>query len=91
MDNINLISLSISYIFIITLNYNFLLFLGGESIKNFSSVERILVNVDSSLMEREDYTEDVNDSWPLGGEIVFENYSVRYRENLPLVLKNINL
>lgn len=42
-------------------------------------------------MEREDYTEDVNDSWPLGGEIVFENYSVRYRENLPLVLKNINL
>lgn len=29
--------------------------------------------------------------WPSKGAITFNNYSVRYREGLPLVLKNINL
>lgn len=29
--------------------------------------------------------------WPNHGDIKFENYSVRYRKNLDLVLKNINL
>lgn len=29
--------------------------------------------------------------WPQKGEIVFKNYSTRYREGLDLVLKNINL
>lgn len=29
--------------------------------------------------------------WPSKGEIVFENVSYRYREGLPLVLKNVQL
>jgi len=29
--------------------------------------------------------------WPEGGAIKFENVDVRYREGLPLVLKNISL
>lgn len=29
--------------------------------------------------------------WPSSGQIDFENVNVRYRENLPLVLKNLNL
>lgn len=29
--------------------------------------------------------------WPNDGNIIFKNYSTRYREDLPLVLKNLNL
>ncbi|CAL8093844.1 unnamed protein product [Calicophoron daubneyi] len=29
--------------------------------------------------------------WPTGGEIVFKNYSTRYREGLPLTLRSISL
>lgn len=31
------------------------------------------------------------DEWPKTGEIEFKNYSLRYRPDLPLALKNINL
>lgn len=34
---------------------------------------------------------DLKDDWPQYGNILFENYSTKYRENLDLVLKEINL
>ena len=34
---------------------------------------------------------DVPDSWPEKGEIVFNDVQMRYRDGLPLVLKNLNL
>ncbi|KAG8182122.1 hypothetical protein JTE90_002616 [Oedothorax gibbosus] len=34
---------------------------------------------------------DLKDNWPEHGNIEFENYSTRYRENLDLVLKNIDI
>ena len=30
-------------------------------------------------------------SWPSKGKIVFANYSTRYRHNLPLILRNVNI
>ena len=33
----------------------------------------------------------LDNTWPLNGKIQFENYSVKYREDTELVLKNINL
>jgi ABC-type multidrug transport system fused ATPase/permease subunit len=30
-------------------------------------------------------------SWPSKGKIVFTNYSTRYRHNLPLILRNVNI
>ena len=30
------------------------------------------------------------DGWPQNGNITFEDFDLRYREGLPLVLKNIN-
>ncbi|CAL1293324.1 unnamed protein product [Larinioides sclopetarius] len=35
--------------------------------------------------------ENLTDNWPQNGTIRFEDYSTRYRENLDLVLKEINL
>ncbi|GIX77997.1 multidrug resistance-associated protein 1 [Caerostris extrusa] len=35
--------------------------------------------------------EGLSDEWPQNGQISFEDYSTRYRENLDLVLKEINL
>ncbi|GIY33687.1 multidrug resistance-associated protein 1 [Caerostris darwini] len=35
--------------------------------------------------------EGLSDDWPQNGQISFEDYSTRYRENLDLILKEINL
>ncbi|XP_055945271.1 multidrug resistance-associated protein 1-like isoform X2 [Argiope bruennichi] len=35
--------------------------------------------------------QNLNKDWPQNGTIFFENYSTKYRENLDLVLKDINL
>ncbi|ATY63064.1 multidrug resistance-associated 5 [Cordyceps militaris] len=37
------------------------------------------------------HTVDVRPSWPEKGEIVFENVEMRYRPNLPLVLKGLSM
>ena len=34
---------------------------------------------------------DVESSWPTSGEVRFEEYSTRYRENLDLALKRVSL
>ncbi|KAK6202984.1 P-loop containing nucleoside triphosphate hydrolase protein [Scheffersomyces amazonensis] len=61
------------------------------------SVERCLEYTSIPVEKGED--DDVDESkfvkpplqWPADGEIIFDNYSTRYRENLDLVLKNISL
>ncbi len=37
------------------------------------------------------HTTDVRPSWPESGEIVFDNVEMRYREDLPLVLRGLNM
>lgn len=34
---------------------------------------------------------NISSSWPSRGEIVFDNFKVRYREGLDLVLRGINV
>ena len=67
----------------------------SEMEKNLVSVERIAEYTE--LDSEREWTREVNqnpeipDGWPRRGEIEFVNYSVRYREGLDLVLKDLNL
>lgn len=58
-----------------------------------NSVER-LCHYANDLVQEEPYRiqeAKPDESWPLNGEIKFENVSMRYREELPLVLKNLTV
>lgn len=58
---------------------------------NLTSVERIKEYCNTPLeadWNNKNYQPD--DKWPENGEIHFINYSVRYRQDLDYVLKNIN-
>ncbi|XP_025017040.1 canalicular multispecific organic anion transporter 1 isoform X2 [Tetranychus urticae] len=66
-------------------------------IRSVSNVENNIVSIERCLeytkIESEamwiDYNNQPRNTWPEKGEIVFKNYSTRYREGLDLVLKNI--
>ncbi|KAK6202985.1 P-loop containing nucleoside triphosphate hydrolase protein [Scheffersomyces amazonensis] len=71
--------------------------MSAEVETNVVSVERCLEYTALPVEKGED--DDFDEStfvkpplhWPADGEIIFDNYSTRYRENLDLVLKNISL
>ena len=62
--------------------------LGNGTIFNF------IKYIFSIKPEREEYSKKVTNNlnnWPAQGAIEFCDYSVRYRNNLPRVLKNVTL
>ncbi|XP_033103781.1 multidrug resistance-associated protein 5-like isoform X2 [Anneissia japonica] len=65
-----------------------------ESEARFTSAER-LINYMKNLESEGQITKcsqiKLDASWPAGGEIVFKDVKMRYRDNLPLVLNGITL
>ena len=57
------------------------------------SVERCLefLEIDSEAPLELDSDKQLETDWPNEGIIKFVNYSVKYRSNTPLVLKNLNI
>ncbi|EGV60205.1 hypothetical protein CANTEDRAFT_111013 [Yamadazyma tenuis ATCC 10573] len=87
-----LVGLSVSYSLQITQTLNWIVRMTVEVETNIVSVERILEysRLDSEAPEViEEKKPGAN--WPQSGQIEFNNYSTRYRPDLDLVLKNINL
>lgn len=87
-----LVGLSVSYALQVTQALNWIVRMTVEVESNIVSVERVLEY--SRLTPEapeiiEDYRPPV--SWPAEGEVIFKDYSTRYRPELDLVLKNINL
>lgn len=59
---------------------------------NFVSIERCLEYAEvETEAEWEIQSNRPNKSWPNEGAIEFHDYSTRYRQGLPLVVKNINV
>eukprot|EP01080_Neovahlkampfia_damariscottae_P007696 gene7696-12162_t len=57
----------------------------------FNSVERIVHYTKKLPQEQNEFKQNPPKNWPKNGEIVFKDFFLKYRENLPFVLKNINL
>lgn len=87
-----LVGLSVSYALQITQSLNWIVRMTVEIESNIVSVERI---IEYSKLEHEapEIIENKRPGmkWPFNGAIEFKNYSTRYRSDLDLVLKDINL
>uniref|UniRef100_A0A8C0HFM2 Multidrug resistance-associated protein 1 n=1 Tax=Chelonoidis abingdonii TaxID=106734 RepID=A0A8C0HFM2_CHEAB len=87
-----LVGLSVSYSLQVTTYLNWLVRMTSELETNIVAVERVQ---EYSEMEKEapwciEQTAPPN-SWPHEGQVEFRGYGLRYREDLDLVLKNINV
>uniref|UniRef100_A0A8C8SRC5 Multidrug resistance-associated protein 1 n=1 Tax=Pelusios castaneus TaxID=367368 RepID=A0A8C8SRC5_9SAUR len=87
-----LVGLSVSYSLQITTYLNWLVRMSSELETNIVAVERVK---EYSEMEKEapwsiEQTAPPN-NWPPEGKVEFRGYGLRYREDLDLVLKNINV
>ncbi|KAM9556805.1 multidrug resistance-associated protein 1 isoform 1-T1 [Guaruba guarouba] len=87
-----LVGLSVSYSLQITAYLNWLVRMSSELETNIVAVERVK---EYAEMEKEaewsiEQTAPVS-TWPEEGKIEFRGYGLRYREDLDLVLKNINV
>ncbi|XP_054648189.1 ATP-binding cassette sub-family C member 5 isoform X1 [Dunckerocampus dactyliophorus] len=84
--------LAISYAVQLTGLFQFTVRLLTETEARFTSVERI--NHYIKTLESEASCKSLSDapalSWPQQGKITFNNVDMRYRENLPLVLKGLS-
>ena len=64
----------------------------------FADMENCMISMERcynyTILESEKYLNLENDknliNWPSQGKIKFENYSVKYRDNTEIVLKNLN-
>ncbi|KAI0422139.1 ABC transporter family protein [Xylaria grammica] len=63
----------------------------AEVENGMNAVERLLHYGTQLEEEAPEHTVDVRSSWPEKGEIVFNNVEMRYRANLPLVLKGLSM
>ncbi|TID19224.1 hypothetical protein CANINC_003794 [Pichia inconspicua] len=87
-----LVGLSVSYALQVTQALNWIVRMTVDIESNIVSVERVMEYASLPSEAPEIIPEkrpSVN--WPFNGEIELKNYSTRYRPELDLVLKNINL
>lgn len=62
----------------------------AQNEQNMNAVERLLVYCQQPAEGEFTSKDDPPPSWPQKGTIEFKNVELRYRENLPLVLKNVS-
>lgn len=90
-SNAALVGLSVSYSLQITQTLNMLVRVLSDVETNVVSVERIKEYGDvKPEAEWEVENVKVAEGWPTNGRVVFEDYMVRYREGLDLVLKGVS-
>lgn len=63
----------------------------SEVEQNIVSVERILHYIELPPEAPWEVPESVPEGWPSKGEVEFRQYSTRYRPELDLVLKDLNI
>ncbi|CAO4368503.1 unnamed protein product [Caenorhabditis nigoni] len=85
--------LSVSYALTITEVLNICVRSVSEIESNIVSVERVneYQKLEPEAPWELENSEKLDENWPNSGKIELEGFSMRYRKNLPLVLKNIDL
>ncbi|NXN93457.1 MRP1 protein, partial [Rhinopomastus cyanomelas] len=87
-----LVGLSVSYSLQITAHLNWLVRMSCELEANIVAVERVKEYSETEKEAEWSIRETAPPStWPQEGKVDFQGYSLRYREDLDLVLKNINV
>uniref|UniRef100_A0A8C8ZV65 Multidrug resistance-associated protein 1 n=1 Tax=Prolemur simus TaxID=1328070 RepID=A0A8C8ZV65_PROSS len=87
-----LVGLSVSYALQITTYLNWLVRMWSETEANIVAVERLKEYSETEKEAPWQIQETAPPStWPQVGRVEFRNYGLRYREDLDLVLKNINI
>ncbi|XP_033988992.1 canalicular multispecific organic anion transporter 2 isoform X2 [Trematomus bernacchii] len=93
-ENLNpgLVGLSVSYALQVTMSLNWMVRMTSDLENNIVAVERVKEYSETKTeapWEIEDKKPPAD--WPMKGNVEFHDYSVRYREGLDLVLKNLTL
>uniref|UniRef100_A0A4W6BLT6 ATP-binding cassette, sub-family C (CFTR/MRP), member 3 n=1 Tax=Lates calcarifer TaxID=8187 RepID=A0A4W6BLT6_LATCA len=93
-ENLNpgLVGLSVSYALQVTMSLNWMVRMTSDLESNIVAVERVK-EYSETKPEAPWEVEDKKPppEWPMEGNVQFQEYSVRYREGLDLVLKNLTL
>ncbi|KAK2913918.1 hypothetical protein Q8A67_002317 [Cirrhinus molitorella] len=91
--NPSLKGLALSYTIQLTGILQFVVRLSTEVEAKFTSVERLQEYITSCVSEGPRSVKDANvpAGWPQDGAITFKNYSMRYRDNTPIVLNNLDI
>ncbi|KAK2820903.1 hypothetical protein Q5P01_023862 [Channa striata] len=93
-ENLNpgLVGLSVSYALQVTMSLNWMVRMTSDLESNIVAVERVK-EYSETKTEAPWEVEDTKPppEWPVEGNVDFRAYSVRYREGLDLVLKNLTL
>ncbi|XP_027723633.1 ATP-binding cassette sub-family C member 11 isoform X2 [Vombatus ursinus] len=86
-------AMTISYILQLAANFQACARLGSETEARFTSVERILQYMKLCVPEPPLHIKGVScpPGWPQQGQVTFKDYQMRYRDNTPIVLNDINL
>ncbi|XP_028333034.1 canalicular multispecific organic anion transporter 2 isoform X2 [Gouania willdenowi] len=90
--NPGLVGLSVSYALQVTMSLNWMVRMTSDLENNIVAVERVKEYSETKTeapWEVED--KKPHPDWPSMGNVEFHSYSVRYREGLDLVLKNLSL
>ncbi|KAI1662998.1 ATP-binding cassette transporter protein YOR1-like protein [Daldinia decipiens] len=83
--------LVLSYILSIVQMLQFTVRQLAEVENGMNAVERLQYYGTQLEEEAPEHTIDVRPTWPEKGEIIFDNVEMRYRANLPLVLKGLSM
>ncbi|KAM4602664.1 ATP-binding cassette sub-family C member 12 isoform 2-T2 [Polymixia lowei] len=85
--------LALSYTIQLTGMLQYVVRLSTELEARFSSVERLQEYITGCVSEAPRQVEagQIPDSWPQQGSITFQDYKMRYRENMPIVLNGLQL
>ncbi|CAL9707790.1 unnamed protein product [Knipowitschia caucasica] len=87
-----LVGLSVSYALQVTMSLNWMVRMTSDLENNIVAVERVKEYSETQTEAPwEIQDKKPPPDWPLQGNVQFRDYSVRYREGLDLVLKNLSL
>ncbi|KAF6076391.1 ATP binding cassette subfamily C member 11 [Phyllostomus discolor] len=86
-------AMALSFILQLANNFQAMGRLASETEAHFTAAERMLQYMKMCVPEAPLHMEGVScpHGWPQRGEITFQDYEMRYRDNTPIVLKGINL
>ncbi|XP_062379986.1 ATP-binding cassette sub-family C member 12-like [Sardina pilchardus] len=84
--------LALSYTIQLTGMLQYVVRLSTELEAKFTSVERLMEYITGCVSEAPRRVKGVHipEGWPQQGSITFKNYSMRYRDNTPIVLNNLH-